>query len=158
GAMSGRLVSIVYTPQGVEPRKPQDRFARVPLDHARLAELRGIEGDLKGGTGNRQLNVMCTEVLEELAGEGLEVGPGRMGEQLVIAGVPAEALAVGARVRIGETAVIEVTLPRTGCDRFERIQGTPRAAVAGRIGVMARVVAGGVIAIGDAVEVLPSAG
>lgn|SRR5262249_25667186 len=131
-----------------------DHYARVPLERARLAEFRGIEDDLKGGAGERQLNVMCAEVLESLCGEGFRVEPGQMGEQLVIAGVPAESLAVGTRVRIGETAVIEVTLPRTGCDRFEHIQGKPRQSVAGRLGVMARVLTGGEIAVGDAVAVL----
>src|SRR5581483_11674133 len=97
----------------------------------------------KGGTGKRQLNVMCAEVLDQLRGEGFEVEPGRMGEQLVIAGVPAGSLTVGARVRIGPTAVIEVTLPRTGCERFEQIQGRPKGSVAGRLGVMARVAVSG---------------
>jgi len=148
------LVSIVYTPRGSEPRRPMGHFARVPLERARLAEFRGIEDDLKGGTGERQLNVMCAEVLDQLRGEGFQVDPGQMGEQIVIAGVTAESLAVGTRVRIGETAVIEVTLPRTGCARFEMIQGQPKQSVAGRLGVMARVVTGGEIAVGDEVAVL----
>jgi MOSC domain-containing protein YiiM len=152
------LVSITYTPQDTELRRPMNHFARVPVERARLAEFRGIEDDLKGGTGERQLNVMCAEVLDQLRGEGFQVGPGQMGEQIVIAGVPAESLTVGTRMRIGETAVIEVTLPRTGCDRFERVQGKPRSSVQGRLGVMARVVAGGEIAVGDEVVVVSAVG
>ncbi|HKB01892.1 MAG TPA: MOSC domain-containing protein [Gemmataceae bacterium] len=147
------IVSITYTPAGVE-RKPADYYARVPVDRAALVEGQGIEGDLKGGRGRRQLNVMFAEALAGLAAEGRQVGPGQMGEQLVIAGLDPAAFAEGSRLRLGPTAVIEVTLPRTGCERFEHIQGVPKELVAGRLGVMARVVAGGEVALGD--EVVPA--
>jgi MOSC domain-containing protein YiiM len=52
--------------------------------------------------------------------------------------------------------VIEVGIPRTGCARFEAIQGKPRGLAKGRLGVLATVVAGGVVAVGDAAEVLPA--
>jgi MOSC domain-containing protein YiiM len=150
----GRIVSIVYTPRDVADRRPMDRFARVPLDRARLVEFRGIEGDLKGGTGERQLNVMTAEALAELAAEGFKTAPGELGEQIVVAGVPAESLVSGARLRVGG-AVIEVGIPRTGCARFEMIQGKPKQSAAGRLGVMAKVLTGGEVAIGDEVHALP---
>jgi MOSC domain-containing protein YiiM len=152
-----RVVSIVYTPRDVEVRRPMGHFARVPLDRARLVEFRGIEGDLKGGTGERQLNVMVAEAIEGLRAEGFKGDPGELGEQIVIAGVPTESLVPGARLQIGE-AVIEVGIPRTGCARFEAIQGKPRQSAAGRLGVMARVVTGGEVAVGDEVLVLPAVG
>lgn len=146
------VVSIVYTPRGVE-RKPPDRYARVPLDRATLVEGHGIDGDRKGGPGPRQLNIMLAETLAELAAQGRKVEPGEMGEQLVIAGLDPADLAEGTRLRLGAEAVIEVGIPRTGCDRFERIQGTTKEAVEGRLGVLARVVTGGEVAVGDAVVV-----
>jgi MOSC domain-containing protein YiiM len=84
-----------------------------------------------------------------------------MGEQIVVNGVEIDALPVGARIRLGEVAVVEVTSARTGCDRFEHIQGKPKKLVRGRLGVMARVVTGGPIAVGDPVALLvtpPSGG
>jgi MOSC domain-containing protein YiiM len=150
----GHVVSIVYTPRGVGVRKPQDRYARVPAGRVTLVEFRGIDGDLKGGTGDRQLNVMCAEVLAELAADGFKAEPGELGEQIVIAGIDRAALAEGTRLRLG-AAVIEVGIPRTGCARFEAIQGKPKKSVKGRLGVMARVVAGGEVAVGDPVELLP---
>jgi MOSC domain-containing protein YiiM len=79
-----------------------------------------------------------------------------MGEQIVVAGIDTAAVAVGTRVRLG-AAVVEVTLPRTGCSRFERIQGgRSKRSVTGRLGVMARVVEAGEVAVGDAVELLPA--
>jgi MOSC domain-containing protein YiiM len=146
-----QLVSIVYTPRGVE-RRPTDRYARVPLDRTMLIEGHGIDGDVKGTRGSRQLNIMRAETLAELAGEGRKIGAGEMGEQLIIAGLDQSHFVEGTRLRIGESAIIEIGIPRTGCDRFEYIQGTTRKEVAGRLGVLARVIAGGAIAVGDEVR------
>jgi MOSC domain-containing protein YiiM len=148
-----RIVSIVYTPRDVE-RRPTDHYARVPLDRATLVAGKGIAGDLKAGGGARQLNVMRAEALAELAAEGRKTGPGQMGEQLVIAGLDPADFAEGTRLRLGAEAVIEIGIPRTGCARFEYIQGTTKQTVAGRLGVLARVVAGGEVALGDEVMVV----
>jgi MOSC domain-containing protein YiiM len=144
------IVSICLTPSDVE-RKPADHYARVPVERATLVEGQGIAGDLKGTGRDRQLNVMRAEDLAELAQEGRQVGPGQMGEQIVLAGLNSADLGNGTRLRLGPTAMIEVSKPRTGCDRFEHIQKTTKQAVAGRLGVMARVVVGGEIAVGDEV-------
>jgi MOSC domain-containing protein YiiM len=148
-----RVVSIVYTPRDVEIRKPQDHYARVAADRVRLTEFQGIEGDAKGSSTDRQLNVMLADTLAELGAEGFKVAPGEMGEQIVLAGVTPAALEKGARLKLGQ-AVIEIGIPRTGCARFEMIQGQPRNVVKGRLGVLAMVVTGGEVAVGDAVEVL----
>jgi MOSC domain-containing protein YiiM len=148
-----QVVSIVYRPQDAETPRPENHFTRVPLTRARLVESHGIEGDAKGGSGARQLNIMFAESLAELRSGGFETDPGALGEQIVLGGVPADALTAGTRVKLGE-AIIEVGIPRTGCARFEMIQGKPRQSAKGRLGVMARVVLGGEIAVGDSVEVL----
>jgi MOSC domain-containing protein YiiM len=150
------VISIVYTPAGAGTRRPQDHYARVAVERVTLVPFRGIDGDRKGGTGRRQLNIMAAETLAELQTEGFKTDPGAMGEQIVVAGIDLAAVTVGSRWQIG-AAIVEVTLPRTGCARFEAIQGKPKASVEGRLGVMARVVSGGEVAVGDTVELLPTA-
>jgi MOSC domain-containing protein YiiM len=145
------IVSIVYRPQGTG--RPQDRYERVPVERVQLVEFHGIEGDMKGSATKRQLNVMHAEVLAELGTEGFKVAPGEMGEQIVVAGLTPAQLVPGARIKLG-VAVIEVVEPRTGCARFEMIQGHSRQLVQGRMGVLARVVSGGAVAVGDGVELL----
>ena len=148
-----QVASIAYTPREVE-RRPTDHYARVPVERATLVEQKGIAGDVKGSGGARQLNVMRAETLAELAAEGRKAGPGEMGEQLVIAVLDPSALVEGVRLRLGESAVIELGIPRTGCARFESIQGATKQSVAGRLGVLARVEAGGEVAVGDEVVVV----
>jgi MOSC domain-containing protein YiiM len=145
-----RIVSIVHTPEGIDPR-PADRYARVPLEVAALEAGRGIVTDRKGARPERQLNVMAAETLAQLGAEGYRTAPGEMGEQLVVAGLDVNRLAAGARLQLGGAAVIEVLKPRTRCERLRQIQGCTPAHVAGRLGVMARVLVGGTIRVGDAV-------
>jgi MOSC domain-containing protein YiiM len=80
-----------------------------------------------------------------------------MGEQMVLEGIDVDALPAKARLRLGTTAVVEVVLPRTGCDRFERIQGKHKKLVRGRMGIIARVVISGPISVGDPVANEPAA-
>src|SRR6516162_9926816 len=98
-----------------------------------------IVADRKGGRSERQLNGMAAEILAQLCDEGFHTAPGEMGEPLVASAIQLNELAEGARLRIGIEAVKEVVKPRTGCARFEHIQHCSRSDVAGRLGVMARV-------------------
>lgn len=149
------LVSIVYKPENQSD--PADHYLRVPLQTAQLLVGQGIEGDAKGRAAQRQLNVMTWETVEQLRAEGYKTAPGELGEQLVLRGVDVATLAAGTRLGLGPTAQIEIIKFRTGCDRFEHIQGFARARSAHRIGIIATVVASGPIRVGDPVVVLQPA-
>src|SRR5436190_18524933 len=146
----GKIVSIVHTPAGIDPR-PADHYARVPVEVATLENGRGIANDRKGGRPQRHLNVMAAETLEQLHAEGYRTAPGEMGEQIVVSGIDIAALAAGTQLRLGEVAIIEVVQPRTGCARRQHIQGCTPAHVAGSLGMMARVLNGRTIRVGDAI-------
>ena len=146
------ITSIVYKPAGLGD-DPESHYLRVSVTEADLVAGRGIKGDLKG-VANRPLNIMTAETLAVLMGEGFQTGPGQMGEQIVVSGLDVDALAEGDRVQIGDEAVVEIIKPRTGCDRFEHIQGRKASTVQGRLGMIARVVASGPIRVGDSLKVL----
>lgn len=152
-----QIVSIAYTPANIE-RRPADYFARTPLDSAVLIASHGIDGDAKATRGKRQLNVMFAEQVAGLRAEGFRTEPGELGEQIVVAGLSLDEITPGARLRLGAAAVIELCELRTGCGRFAHIQGKPAADATGRLGYMARVLAGGKIAVGSPVAVLPGTG
>ena len=148
----GELISIVYKPKGADAA--EGSYTRLPLPEARLVVGSGIEGDTKGAGKTRQLNIMAADVIENLAKEGFTATPGSLGEQLIVADVEIDSLPAGTRLRIGRSACIEVTEPRTGCGKFERYQGKLKAKARGRLGQMARVVVEGTIRIGDPVHVV----
>ena len=145
------ITSIVYSPK-IDYQEPADEYLRVLVSIADLVAGHGIDGDRKGSQPDRGLNVMSAEILAGLASEGFQTGPGQMGEQIVISGLDFGALSEGTRLQLGSAAAIEFIKNRTGCDRFEHIQGGARATVADRVGFMARVVASGRIRVGDPVS------
>ncbi len=153
--MSAQIDSIVYKPNDA-PKKPNDHYSRRALERATLIENYGIEGDSKGGHPRRQLNLMCAETLDQLASEGFRIEPGWMGEQIIVRGLEINIndLEAGTQLILGGQAVIEVTGPRTGCERFEAIQSKSPDLAKGRLGIMARVITGGEIALGDQVVIL----
>jgi MOSC domain-containing protein YiiM len=148
----GELTSIVYTPKGATPNS--EGYTRLPLQEARLVAGYGIEGDTKGTTGKRQINIMTQETVQQLGTEGFLVKPGQLGEQLLVSGVDVNVLSPGTRLQIGETAQLEIVEPRTGCGKFEKYQSRQRTEAAGRLGMIAIVVADGAIRVGDAVSVV----
>jgi MOSC domain-containing protein YiiM len=148
-----QIASIVYKPQN-QPDSADD-YLRVDLDVATLVAGYGIEGDAKGGHHpDRQLNLMSYETLTNLRVQGFYTEPGQMGEQIVIHQLDVDNLPPGAQVQLGPEAIIEVVKPRTGCDKFERVQKHSRQQVQGMMGIMAKVIKGGPIRVGDPARVL----
>jgi MOSC domain-containing protein YiiM len=148
----GRIESIVYKPEDAE--KLPEGYTRIPLQEAHLVVGGGIEGDLKGRSHTRQLNIMSADTVRQLAEEGFGASPGQLGEQLTVADLDIDRLPIGAHLQIGESARVEVVEPRTGCGKFERYQGRTKEEATGRLGVMARVIAAGPIRVGDPVCVV----
>lgn len=145
------IASIAYKPQDV---KPAAKFAREPLDSAVLIAGYGIDGDRKGGHPRRQLNIISYETALALQSEGFTTEPGALGEQITLKGLDVSTLDNGDQIRLGESAVIEIVGVREPCERFEAAQGKAKEAAVGRVGVMARVISGGSIRVGDPVHLL----
>ena len=115
-----QIVSIAFSPPTSLPR-PEDRYHRVPSVTAHLIVDAGIQDDRKSKRGRRQINIMSAATLARLGEEGFTTAPGAMGEQIVVDGIEVDNLPEGTRIRLGQSAIVEVTCPRTGCDRFEHI-------------------------------------
>lgn len=146
------IYSLVYKPQD---ENAPDHYTRIPMQTVTLVAGNGIEGDLNGqGNPKRSLNVMSAETQTQLKTEGFKTAPGELGEQIAVKGLDVDSLPWGTRLQLGSSAVIEIVKPRTGCDRFEAIQGKPRTDAANRLGMMATVVIGGTVTVGDPITVL----
>lgn len=149
-----QIMNIVYR---TKDQRYSERFAdfiRVPANTTHLVAKYGIENDQKGGHHpNRQLNILLWEWVQARRREGYKTEPGEFGEQLVVKGLDFDDLNTGDRIALGEEAIIEVTGPRTGCERLEAAQGRmiPQR-IKAKIGLMAKVVHGGTIRLGDSVN------
>ena len=140
--MRATIVSLSYQSAARE---------RVTAEHVRLIAGHGIEGDRKAGHHpKRHLNIMSHEIVSRLTVDGVAVQPGQLGEQIIVAGLDLAALPDGTRLRLGESAVVEITMLRTGCSRYGQLKGDYAEDVP--LGVMARVLEGGALAVGDVVR------
>lgn len=143
----GRLVSIAYSSGHGLPR-PLHKEATIVANH-------GIDGDLRAGRAHhRHLNIMDAETIEQLKTEGFPVGPGIMGENLIVEGVQLDQRPQGTRIRIGQDVVAETTGLREPCINLTPVDERMPDAVVGRVGVLATVIAGGAISVGDRVELM----
>ena len=150
--------SIVYQPTDQAYGERMDDYIRVPLQQALLIANHGIEGDRKAGHNPiRQLNLLSLEWLTAVGPKGYKTEPGQFGEQIIVAGLAVESLEPGARLQLGNEACIEVTKSRTGCDRLELAQGRSIEGL-GSVGVLAKVLSGGTIRVGDPVTVIETVG
>ncbi|GGE20544.1 MOSC domain-containing protein [Aureimonas endophytica] len=167
--MIGRVLALA--------RDDTHRFSKQPAPRLTLLEGLGVEGDAHFGRtvqhlsrvrrdptqpNLRQVHLIHAELLDELADRGFEVQPGEMGENVTTFGIDLLGLPRGARLKLGAEAVLEVTGLRNPCVQIDRFQEGLMQAVLDRdaagalvrkAGVMAIVLAGGEVAVGDAVTV-----
>ncbi len=156
---------------------PIHRFSKPTLPWIRLLAGLGVEGDAHCGAtvkhrsrvrqnphqpNLRQVHLVHAELFQELATKGFAIGPGDIGENVATSGLDLLGLPRGTRLRLGATALVEVTGLRNPCRQLDGFRPGLMAATldrdaAGRLvlkaGIMAIVLEGGEVAPGDAVAV-----
>jgi MOSC domain-containing protein YiiM len=125
------------------------RKAMKPVDFALAVTDRGLEGCVHGRAGSRR-QVLLVDI-ETLGEFGLL--PGMIRENITTAGLNMAELRPGQRLCVGE-AVLEVTLPCEPCSRMDEIRMGLQKELENRRGMSCRVIEGGKISRGDAIEIL----
>lgn len=109
----------------------------------------GLEGDWHAHpNGSRQVLLIDEETLK-----AFDLKPGMLKENITTREIDLKSLARGTRLRIGGT-LFEITKPCTPCERMDEIREGLREALEGQRGMLARVVAGGILRVDDAIEVV----
>jgi MOSC domain-containing protein YiiM len=151
---AGTIVSLHRSDGGVP--KLAVASARVTVD--------GMEGDRQRnlkhhGGPDRGLCLYSADLIDALRAEGHPVGPGTMGENVLIRGLSWEGMVPGTRLQLG-TVDVELTAFAHPCRniagsfRGGRIERVSVKAHPGWSRVYARIVRGGLLAAGDAVIVV----
>jgi MOSC domain-containing protein YiiM len=114
----------------------------------------------------RQVHLIGAELFDELARDGFCVVPGALGENVTTRGIALTDLPLGARLRIGRDAIVEIRGLRVPCVLIDRlapgIKDASAMPYAGRQalrhGVMGVVIAGGSVCAGDRIAIELPAG
>jgi MOSC domain-containing protein YiiM len=139
--MQGKIVSLHIATKHLAPMEhPQTARA--------LADL-GLEGDIHNKLGGkRQVLLMDEETLNMF---GLEAG--RVRENITTRNIELKALEPGTRLRVG-SAAFEITQACDPCKMIDDIRPGLREQMKGQRGVFVRVLVGGKIQVGDAIEIV----
>ncbi len=161
---------------------PTHTFSKPSQPEVTLRAGHGVEGDAHAGAtvkhrsrvardpsepNRRQVHLVHRELHDELRASGFHVGPGDMGENVTTEGVDLLGLPAGTRLQLGRSALVELTGLRTPCRQLDDFEAGLMAACLDRAddgslirksGVMAVVLADGVVRPGDPIEVIPPDG
>jgi MOSC domain-containing protein YiiM len=113
----------------------------------------GLVGDAHAGS-ERQVSLLASESIEQMRALGLELAPGDFAENLTTEGIAVHELPVGTRLRVGRDAVVEITQIGKECHDRCAIFEQAGTCVMPTHGVFARVLRGGAVSAGDAIEVI----
>jgi hypothetical protein len=154
-------------------RDTTHKFSKVICESITLLAGLGVEGDAHMGVtvkhrsrvrrdpsqpNLRQVHLIHDELIDALQQQGFAVSAGAIGENITTRGIDLLGLPRGTQLRIGATAIVEVTGLRNPCIQLNTFQPGLMAAVLGRdaqgnlirkAGVMGIVLAGGIVRVND---------
>jgi MOSC domain-containing protein YiiM len=143
--MQNQQGTILTLQISVGYRKPM-----MSVESAEVTKGLGLRGDRHGiAESTRQILLIEKETLDDL-----KLSPGLLKENITTRGIRLMSLERGQRLRLGDAAVLEVTKACTPCGRMDEIRSGLQEQLAGRRGILAKAIQGGVIKIGDSIKVL----
>jgi MOSC domain-containing protein YiiM len=149
--MTGRVVAVC-TSEKTGTRKTNVGRARLIVEH-------GLEGDAHAGPWHRQVSFLAQESANKVRGaneiraHGLEIGPGDFAENILTEGLELFSLPIGTRMRVGPEVEVEVTQIGKECHTGCAIRQLTGDCVMPREGIFARVLRGGMVQVGDEIEI-----
>jgi MOSC domain-containing protein YiiM len=122
--------------------------AATPRESVTAIAGHGFEGCAHANPPKREVLFVSAEHLD-----ALELEPGTIRENVTVAGDDVEQWPIGQRVQVGG-ATFEITMVCDPCERMEAIRPGLRAKLEGKRGMLASVVDGGQLAVGDEITLL----
>jgi MOSC domain-containing protein YiiM len=129
-------------------RAPKRRVAMEELREARVVEGAGFDGCAHARPGGkRQVLLVDIETLR-----AMDLAPGMVRENITTEGLDVNALKPGQRLRAGEVE-LEVSLVCDPCEQIEALRTGLQELMAGKRGMLCRVLRGGAVKQGDPITV-----
>ncbi len=119
-----------------------------PRERVRAIESQGLEGCAHANPPRREVLLASQEHLDALG-----VQPGAIRENVTVAGADVHSWPVGQQVKVGG-ALLEITMVCDPCHRMDELRPGLRTLLDGKRGMLAHIVEGGGIALGDEIELI----
>ncbi|PJA76672.1 MOSC domain-containing protein [bacterium CG_4_9_14_3_um_filter_65_15] len=142
----GRLEAICISEARGTVKKPVSP-AEFRVDH-------GIVGDAHAGDWHRQVSVLPAESIARMRDKMPSLADGAFAENLIVSGLVEATFALGDRITLGPV-VLEVTQIGKECHQGCEIRRITGDCIMPREGLFCRVLVGGQVAVGDAVDLEP---
>jgi MOSC domain-containing protein YiiM len=124
-----------------------------PVAQAEFADG-GIKGDAHFGLDEiRQVSLLADESVNKMREMGLELGAGVFAENITTQGIELKTLPIGTKLKIGET-LQEVSKIGKECHHGCAIKQQTGTCVMPTEGIFTRVLQGGIVRVGDSIEIL----
>ncbi len=115
----------------------------------------GIEGDAHAGDWHRQVSLLASESITVVREVLPTLKKGAFAENIITSGIALERLGIGSRIKLGETAVLEITQIGKECHNSGcAIKKATGDCIMPREGLFAKVIEGGTIGPGDEIVVI----
>ncbi len=141
-----KIVSIAISKKKGTPK--------VQVKKASLLEDHGLEGDAHAGPWHRQVSFLAAESIEKARKKGLDVGFGAFAENIATSGIDWQDIPVGARINLGDSALVEITQKGKECHNKCAIYYLAGDCIMPREGIFGRVLKGGEVSCGAPVRIL----
>ena len=142
----GKVVALCVSQKKGERKRPVESAAFV-ADH-------GIESDAHAGPWHRQVSLLAAEDIEALRQKGrLDLPPGCFAENVIVRGLDLSSVGLGTCLRLGAEVLLSITQIGKVCHSPCEIQRQTGDCIMPRLGLFARVTAGGRVQVGDSAEV-----
>ena len=132
----------------------------IPRPRVMAGELQsnlGFVGNRLSKGGNRQICLFDEETYAALRSEGAKVESGSFGENITTTGLDYALLAPGDTLKVGDEAVIEITMVRQPCSNLTQLDSRLPALIVGRSGWLAKVINSGTVQTGDQITLQAAA-
>ena len=126
---------------------------KTPVENVNLLPNHGIDGDAHAGDWHRQVSLLAQESIEKMQRLGLSVKAGDFAENITTSGIDLPRLPIGTKLKVGAT-LMEVTQIGKECHTRCAIYYQAGDCVMPKEGIFTKVLQGGGIKPGDAVEVI----
>jgi MOSC domain-containing protein YiiM len=127
---------------------------KTKVEETELIADHGLEGDAHAGPWHRQVSFLSSESIQKARERGLNVTFGDFAENIATSGIDWMKIPIGARLKVGDTALVEITQIGKECHNKCAIYYMAGDCIMPREGIFARVLEPGKIKVGDEISIV----